>query len=32
MVIPTAHEDSLYTYSSTYRMREWTVKLQLGLL
>eukprot|EP00878_Enallax_costatus_P014962 GHUV01015666.1.p1 GENE.GHUV01015666.1~~GHUV01015666.1.p1 ORF type:complete len:481 (+),score=153.14 GHUV01015666.1:575-2017(+) len=30
MVIPTANEDSLYSYSGTNSRREWTVHLQAG--
>lgn len=30
MVIPTANEDSLYSYSGTNSRREWTVHLQVG--
>jgi hypothetical protein len=29
MVIPTANEDSLYTYTGTDSRREWTVHLQV---
>ena len=29
MVIPTANEDSLYSYSGTNSRREWTVHLQV---
>jgi anthranilate synthase component 1 len=29
MVIPTANEDSLYSYSGTDSRREWTVHLQV---
>lgn len=30
MVIPTANEDSLYSYCGTDSRREWTVHLQVG--
>jgi anthranilate synthase component 1 len=30
MVIPTANEDSLYSYSGTNSRREWTIHLQVG--